>query len=221
MGKKINIVKTVFEGTVSESEKEIYNLRVFVDDKDHYCIERRAERNKVRNLVDTFTKIDSSGEKKIEKLNYEYSKIIFDRIISGSHKWSDAFLFIPQISLEELNWEKTEQEHKYTSTGIKFWRHRTQMENYKAGANNTVISTHISPEGACNLKCPYFSVTYRDTHSRISLPRIKDYVNQLIPRGLKAVILTGGGEPTLYKHFNELVLWLHNEKKLSVGLITK
>ena len=75
MGKKINIVKTVFEGTVSESEKEIYNLRVFVDDKDHYCIERRAERNKVRNLVDTFTKIDSSGEKKIEKLNYEYSKI--------------------------------------------------------------------------------------------------------------------------------------------------
>ena len=94
------------------------------------------------------------------------------------------------------------------------------MEQFKQGLSDTVISTHISPEGACNLKCPYCSVTYRDTHSRIPLPRIKDYVNQLTARGLKAVILTGGGEPTLYKEFNELAQWLYFEKGLSIGLIT-
>ena len=115
--------------------------------------------------------------------------------------------------------EKSDQEHKYTSTGIKFWRHQEQMMSYKNGDGRSVVSTHISPEGACNLKCPYCSVTYRDTHSRIDLDVIKDYVTKLKSRGLKAVILTGGGEPTSYKHFNELVQWLKYDQELSKPFI--
>jgi organic radical activating enzyme len=38
-------------------------------------------------------------------------------------------------------------------------------------------------------------------------------------RGLKAVIVTGGGEPTFYPQFNTLVNWL-KEKNLKLGLIT-
>ena len=114
---------------------------------------------------------------------------------------------------------KTPEEHKYTSTGIKFWRHPEQMNNYKNGNPNTVISTHISPEGACNLTCAYCSVTYRDTHSRIEMGVIKDYITKLKTRGLKAAILTGGGEPTSYKHINELIRWL-KAQDLSVALIT-
>ena len=29
--------------------------------------------------------------------------------------------------------EKSKEEHKFTSTGIKFWRHQEQMFNYKNG----------------------------------------------------------------------------------------
>jgi len=115
--------------------------------------------------------------------------------------------------------DKSVQEHKFTSTGIKFWRHAEQMINYRAGSGSTIISTHISPEGACNLSCPYCSVTYRDTHERIELDVIKQYVLDLKTRGLKAVILTGGGEPTAYKHINELVRFVHGEG-LSVAMIT-
>lgn len=115
--------------------------------------------------------------------------------------------------------EKSQEEHKYTSTGIKWWRHSNQMLEYKSGGHNTVISTHISPEGACNLKCPYCSVTYRDTHERIDFDVIKKYVRDLKTRGLKAVILTGGGEPTGYKYFNELVRFIHDEENLKVALI--
>lgn len=118
-----------------------------------------------------------------------------------------------------MKFETTPIEHKFTSTGIKFWRHQQQMEAYRAGTGNTVISTHIAPEGACNLKCPYCSVTYRDTHQRIDLQVVKKYVTDLMTRGLKAVILTGGGEPTIYKHFNELVQWIHSHG-LKVALIT-
>lgn len=115
--------------------------------------------------------------------------------------------------------EKSKEEHKFTSTGIKFWRHQEQMFNYKHGYPNTIISTHIAPEGVCNLKCPYCSVTYRDTHERIDLEVIKQYVRDLKTRGLKAVIITGGGEPTTYKYFNELVRFIHDEEELKVALI--
>jgi organic radical activating enzyme len=118
-----------------------------------------------------------------------------------------------------MKFDLTPEEHRFTSTGIKFWRHQEQMESYRAGTGRTVISTHIAPEGACNLKCPYCSVTYRDTHQRIELGVIKKYVEDLVTRGLKAVILTGGGEPTIYKHFNELVTWIHSQG-LKVALIT-
>jgi len=114
---------------------------------------------------------------------------------------------------------KTESEHRYTSTGIKFWRHPDQMNAYRNGSGKTVISTHIAPEGACNLKCPYCSVTYRKVSNRIDLDLIKIYVEQLIERGLKAVILTGGGEPTLYPKFNELARWLVS-RGLKLALIT-
>jgi len=108
---------------------------------------------------------------------------------------------------------------KYTSTGIKFWLHPEKMQNYRDGNPRTIISTHISPEGACNLDCSYCSVHKRTQSERLKLDDIKGYVQLLKGHGLKAVILTGGGEPTSYKHFNELVEFLHSEG-LKIGLIT-
>jgi len=121
---------------------------------------------------------------------------------------------------EICNHIKSEQEHTYTSTGVKFWRHKDALDSYRFGTGKTIISTHISPEGSCNLNCSYCSVSKRKKFYRIDLETIKDYVSRLKSRGLKAVIITGGGEPTLYPFFNELVTWLKNEEKLSVALIT-
>ena len=115
---------------------------------------------------------------------------------------------------------KTKEEHAYTSTGIKFWRHPEAMNSYIEKSGRTIISTHISPEGSCNLKCSYCSVSKRERFNRIDFDVIKEYVLNLKIRGLKAVILTGGGEPTLYPHFNALVRWLKEEQGLSVALIT-
>ncbi len=107
----------------------------------------------------------------------------------------------------------------FTSTGVKFWKHPNQMFNYLNGYPQTVISTHIAPEGACNLDCSYCSVHKRKQSERLDLRSMKGYVVMLREYGLKAVILTGGGEPTAYKHFNELVKFLHAEG-LKIGLIT-
>lgn len=113
----------------------------------------------------------------------------------------------------------SDMEHRFTSTGIKFWRHKDKMESYRAGTGRTVISTHVAPEGRCNLKCSYCSVSERKLHNTIELPTIVDYITKLKSRGLKAVIITGGGEPTLYKDFNALGEWILDQG-LELALIS-
>lgn len=184
-----------------------------------YVIHRFAARGKINNFVANYEFIDNNNVSHLKPIDLEHGNKILDRVEQGV-KYSNIFIFYDEKSSDtKLPDEKSAEEHKYTSTGIKFWRHQEQMFNYKNGDPNTIISTHISPEGACNLKCPYCSVTYRDTHSRIPMEIIQDYVTKLKTRGLKAVILTGGGEPTAYKHFNDLVRWLKSQD-LSVALIT-
>lgn len=191
-----------------------------------FYIERIAIRNNIHTLVDTYQLLHIDGSSSILFLNEEVCNQIIERISEGNLSFNSCFIFNENKELisNKLDWQQTEMEHSYTSTGIKFWRHQQQMLEFKKPYNgsprSTVISTHISAEGRCNLRCPYCSVTYRDTHSRIALPVIKQYVEDLMTRGLQAVILTGGGEPTLYPHFNELVQWLKKEKDLSVALIT-
>jgi len=112
-----------------------------------------------------------------------------------------------------------EPKHIYTSTGAKFWRHPDQMISFLHGTGKSVISTHISPTGNCNLNCEYCSVSKRKKHDQLEVDTIIKYIEDLIPRGLKAVIFTGGGEPTIHPQWNEIVLKLrlHN---LKFGLIT-
>jgi len=109
--------------------------------------------------------------------------------------------------------------NNYTSTGQKFWCWNKQMEAYRQNDPRTVISTHVSPEGYCNLNCPYCSVSKRTKHGRIPFGLIKGYITELIKYGLKAVILTGGGEPLFYPEIDELIMWLKH-KQLKIGLIT-
>lgn len=216
-------VEEISSFTVNKGdEKTEYVISILKKrDTENFFLKRVAKRNKVKNLVDSYTLIDDEGKHEVLSLTLSVCEEIVERVVKNKVLWSDAFVFRKtEGETQGLDWVKTDSEHKYTSTGIKFWRHKNAMESYKSDEGMSVISTHISPEGACNLKCPYCSVTYRDTHSRIPLDRIKNYVTQLKKRGLKAVILTGGGEPTVYKHFNELVMWLKHEMNLSIGLIT-
>lgn len=95
-------------------------------------------------------------------------------------------------------------EQFYTSTGNKLLYWKENLEEYKNSNVTNPILTHISPEGSCNLKCEYCSVAKRESNTRIKLDDIRTYLTKLVDRGLKSVILTGGGEPTLYPQINEL-----------------
>lgn len=196
------------------------DCRLSVEDHDgKIIIYRHSFRGNVHNRVETYEKISQDGRSTLTPLDTATAICILNRVW-GNMPYAEAFLFEDVIGdPQAIDMTKTEMEHRFTSTGQKFWRHRSQMEAYRAGQGNTIISTHVSPEGACNLKCPYCSVTHRDTHSRIDLGVVMKYVTDLKGRGLKAVILTGGGEPTAYPEFNDLICWL-KAQDLSVALIT-
>ena len=214
---QIKLTKIISSHQLDNGEAEV---GIGMVDEDRIVVYRKANRGSVLNIIDKYEWLDDDGRSELFAMDMEHAKEVLSRILAGK-PYSASYLFYDtaksRISEER---PKSEAEHRFTSTGIKFWRHQESMLSYRDKTGNSVICTHISPEGACNLKCPYCSVSYRDTHSRIEIPVIQDYVEKLQSRGLKAVILTGGGEPTTYKQFNELVQWLKYDRKLDVALIT-
>lgn len=116
----------------------------------------------------------------------------------------------------------------FTSRGNKFWHHPEALEGLRNGKPKPVVS-HIMLTDTCQHTCAFCSVATREGNKL--LPKeIIGYIQQLKPLGLKAVILSGGGNPILYKSaehndpgytwdFNDVVDYLHSEG-LEIGVIT-
>ncbi|MDH3324466.1 MAG: radical SAM protein [Candidatus Peregrinibacteria bacterium] len=114
----------------------------------------------------------------------------------------------------------SDKERVFTSTGEKLLHHTEAMKKFQETGIATPIVAHIMPTSLCNLSCGFCSVKDRKTHETLDLESdIIPFVEQLKDRGLKAVILSGGGEPTVYPKFNELINYL-DSSKLDIGLIT-
>jgi len=112
----------------------------------------------------------------------------------------------------------------YTSTGAKFFAHEEAMRNLRDGQGQPIV-THLMPTDICNHTCAFCSVQTRDGDT-LTMDVMMGYLDILLKRGLKAVIISGGGNPILWKDpanraidFNDLVAAIHN-RGLEIGLIT-
>lgn len=193
-----------------------------------FSIKAKYVRSGIVTEIAQITIIDAEGHGRLVPVDEVVGNIILNKIKSDG-QYSSAFV----LTEEELRGEKRnvrfeassiphtlgESEEAYTSTGKKFLFHLDRLQEFQATGRTNPISTHISPEGRCNLKCAYCSVSSRETFNRIEMDTIEKYIYTLKRRGLKAVILTGGGEPVLYPNFNYLVRFLV-ENDLKVALIT-
>jgi organic radical activating enzyme len=82
------------------------------------------------------------------------------------------------------------------------------------------ISINLDPTSACNYACPHCvdmdilntGVQYDWDHLRSSLDLMHD-------KGLRSVIIIGGGEPTLYKQFTDLVNFV-KDKEMEVAVVS-
>lgn len=111
----------------------------------------------------------------------------------------------------------------FTSTGVKFFAQQEAMAKLRNGKGQPVVS-HIMLTDRCQHSCAFCSVQARAGDS-LEFDDVMSYLDILIKYGLKAVILSGGGNPILYKckksgkDFNDIVDAVY-ERGLEIGLIT-
>lgn len=81
------------------------------------------------------------------------------------------------------------------------------------------VHMQINPTNICNLKCDFCSCAGRNKSESLDFEIVRDILNKLEAAGTKAVTITGGGEPLMYKHINEL-LYEFLFHKIKIGLVT-
>lgn len=107
----------------------------------------------------------------------------------------------------------------YTSTGSKIMFHPGVIKRIQTENKGTLVTLQIAPESRCNLSCSFCSNAKRDKHETLEISRIADLLLKLIPQGLKCIEISGGGEPALYPHINDLIEFAYNQG-LKIGLIS-
>ena len=81
------------------------------------------------------------------------------------------------------------------------------------------IHAQLCPTNACNLKCPFCSCAETDRKQKWSYSNTRNIISVLNNHKIKAATITGGGEPTLFKHINYLIRGL-DKKSIQVGLVS-
>lgn len=82
------------------------------------------------------------------------------------------------------------------------------------------ISINLDLTTACNFQCPHcIDGEIINTGKILDLNYVKILIRDWAKKGLKSVILIGGGEPVLYPHFEEVVKFL-KELSLQVGIVS-
>lgn len=105
---------------------------------------------------------------------------------------------------------------EFTSTGKKLAFHTDAMNGLRDGTPRP-ITAHVMPTDVCQHHCKWCSVSER-AGDTLPLESILGFVDQLVPLGLKSVIISGGGNPILYPAFNEMVFELAS-RGIEAGLI--
>ena len=82
------------------------------------------------------------------------------------------------------------------------------------------LSINLDATTTCNYHCDHcVDMDILNTNIRYDHDLLMESLSNLIAAGLRSVIIIGGGEPTAYKHFEELVRHLKS-KKIQIGVVT-
>ncbi|MCM8797525.1 MAG: radical SAM protein [Candidatus Omnitrophica bacterium] len=90
----------------------------------------------------------------------------------------------------------------------------------EAASRGGLLAMRIETNNACNFNCIYCnSAVENRRYSEMPLSTLKDAIAEGASLGCKSVVVIGGGEPTLYRHFKALVCYI-NQKGMIPVVIT-
>lgn len=108
----------------------------------------------------------------------------------------------------------------YTSTGVKYARHNHIWQALREGqASPHTLQLNLSSK--CNLDCTYCSIQ-NERKRRFpdwDVSILKSVLTSFIKRGVKAIEISGSGEPLMYPHFEDIVRYILSHD-VEVSLIT-
>lgn len=113
---------------------------------------------------------------------------------------------------------------KFTSDGTKMGWHQDVLKSMRNDQKGKPVVCHLLIEDRCQDSCSFCSVLTREG-AQLPFGVIVGILDQLQPLGLKAVILSGAGNPVLWKckitgkDFNDLIDMIHG-RGLQIGLIS-
>lgn len=80
------------------------------------------------------------------------------------------------------------------------------------------IHVQLNPTNKCSLKCEYCSCANKDDHE-MPIEQAIDIVDRYYALGMRALTITGGGDPMCYPYINDLIAYC-NSFDIEVGLVT-
>ncbi|MEK6855506.1 MAG: radical SAM protein [Nanoarchaeota archaeon] len=82
------------------------------------------------------------------------------------------------------------------------------------------VSINLDPTSACNYQCPHcVDKDILNTGEKYDYDKLAKRLGMMYERGLKSVIIIGGGEPTLYREFEDLVGFA-KEREIQVAIVS-
>ncbi len=100
------------------------------------------------------------------------------------------------------------------------WQRENTSGNGKAIPSFAPVSINLDITSACNFACPHcVDSKIINTGEFLDLELLKQSLDFMVSKGLLSIILLGGGEPTLYRDFEEIVRHIKS-RKLQLGIVT-
>lgn len=108
--------------------------------------------------------------------------------------------------------------YSITSNEVKLFKHFDSLQSFQNGKPKPVLF-HISPTNKCNMNCKHCCFSECDRTLEIPVKKLKKSIDDMKNLCVKSIEFTGGGEPTLYPHLNEMVHYI-KDKGFALGMNT-
>ena len=106
------------------------------------------------------------------------------------------------------------------SSQAKILLHIEHLYDYLIKKDSYPFFMEINPTSLCNLKCKWcISENFTRDSTHIDIDILEKFFKEYANRGGEAINYCGGGEPTLYKHFERSVNFA-KEHSIKLGLMT-
>ena len=113
----------------------------------------------------------------------------------------------------------------------KFSYYQDELQQFRDGSDVSLRRIQIDPIAGCNHDCPFCIYRFNrgsndpdmnalfNESNILSMEKMEEIFDDCVELGVKAVEITGGGEPSLHPKFPEILQML-NERGLQIGLVT-